>query len=265
MIRGTILSAIIGREFLEIARNRLLLLSIIVPPVILATLPVILFGLIGTTPSNVPPSFVEHVLAGHPQWRDLTRNELMTAFTLQQFLITYLILPGYIPLAIASYSIVGEKQTRSLEAVLATPVRTGELLAGKAVAALLPGVIAAWIAYGVMAAMVAAVLGSRLMGVVTEPTWLAAVFALGPAVGLVSVAAGVIVSSRVNDARTAQQIGGVILVPVIALVVVQAVGTFVVDAPVFLALAAIVTLVGVGLIRLGAAVFGRESILTRWK
>lgn len=264
-MRGAILGAIVRREFLEIARNRLLLLSIILPPVILATLPVILFGIIRETPSQVPREFIDQVLASHEQWRDLSQIQLMVAFTLQQFLITYLILPGYIPLAIASYSIVGEKQTRSLEAVLATPVRTGELLAGKSIAALLPGVIGAWIAYGVMVAMVGAILGTRLVGVVTEPTWLAAVFALGPAVGLVSVAAGVIVSSRVNDARTAQQIGGVILLPVIALIVVQAVGAFVVDGPVYLGLAVIVGLVGLGLIRLGALVFGRESILTRWK
>lgn len=265
MMRGSILGAIVGREFLEIVRNRLLLLSIILPPIILATLPILLFGILGTTASRVPPNFVEMVLAGHPQWRDLAENQLITAFTLQQLLIAYLILPGYIPLAIASYSVVGEKQSRSLEAVLATPVRTGELLAGKSIAALLPGVLAAWLAYGVMVAMVGMILGARMVGVVSEPTWLAAVFALGPAIGLVSVAAGIIVSSRVNDARTAQQIGGVILVPVIGLVVVQAVGSFVVEAPAYLGLAAIMTLLGVGLIRLGAAIFGRESILTRWK
>lgn len=265
MIRSSIVGAIIRREFLEIVRNRLLLLSIVLPPVILATLPILLFGFLGTTASRVPSNFVETILGNHPQWRDLAENQLITAFTLQQFLITYLILPGYIPLAIASYSVVGEKQSRTLEAVLATPVRTSELLAGKSVAALLPGVLAAWIAYGVMAAMTGVILGARMVGVVTESTWLAAVFALGPAIGLVSVAAGIIVSSRVNDARTAQQIGGVVLLPVIALVVVQAVGSFVVEAPAYLGMAAIMTLLGLGLIRLGATIFGRESILTRWK
>ncbi|MBM4408740.1 MAG: hypothetical protein FJ038_09140 [Chloroflexi bacterium] len=265
MIRGSILAAIVRREFLEIVRNRVLLLSVIVPPVILATLPILLFGVLGTTASRVPPNFVEMVLAGHPQWRDLPEDQLVTAFALQQFLVTYLILPGYIPLAIATYSIVGEKQSRSLEAVLATPVRTGELLAGKSIAALLPGLLAAWLAYGVMVSVAGLVLGARMACVVTESTWLAAVFALGPAIGLVSVAAGIIVSSRVNDARTAQQIGGVILLPVIGIVVVQAVGSFVVDAPAYLGMAAIMTILGVGLIRIGAAIFGRESILTRWK
>ena len=51
-------------------------------------------------------------------------------------------MPAYIPLSIATFSIIGEKLARSLEPVLAAPIRTSELLAGKAVAALVPGVLA---------------------------------------------------------------------------------------------------------------------------
>ena len=48
-------------------------------------------------------------------------------------------MPAYIPLSIATFIIIGEKQARSLEPVLAAPIRTVELLAGKAIAALVPG------------------------------------------------------------------------------------------------------------------------------
>ena len=72
------------------------------------------------------------------------------------------------------------------------------------------------------------VYGPALFGVVTDATWLAGVFVLGPAVGLSSVVAGVIVSARVNDPRVAQQIGGMIIVPIIALVLLQATGTLLV-------------------------------------
>ena len=33
-------------------------------------------------------------------------------------------MPAYIPLSIATFSIIGEKQARSLEPVLAAPIRT---------------------------------------------------------------------------------------------------------------------------------------------
>ena len=137
-------------------------------------------------------------------------------------------MPAYIPLSIATFSIIGEKQSRSLEPVLAAPIRTVELLAGKAIAALVPGVLAGWATYVVFVALASLVYGPALFGVVTDASWLAGVFLLGPAVGLSSVVAGVIVSARVNDPRVAQQIGGVIIVPIVGLVLVQATGTLLV-------------------------------------
>jgi ABC-2 type transport system permease protein len=101
--------------------------------------------------------------------------------------------------------------------------------------------------------------------VVTDASWLAGVFLLGPAVGLSSVVAGVIVSSRVNDPRVAQQIGGVIIVPVIAIVLVQATGTVLVGASGYMVLAAIVLLVSLVGLRIGVRLFDREAILTRWR
>ena len=149
-------------------------------------------------------------------------------------------MPAYIPLSIATFSIIGEKQARTLEPVLATPIRTGELLTGKAVAALVPGVLAGWVTYVGFVLLASLVYGPNLFGVVTDPSWLVGVFVLGPAVGLSSVVAGVVVSSRVNDPRVAQQVGGIIIVPIIAVTLLQATGTLLVGAAGYLLLAAIV-------------------------
>ena len=51
-------------------------------------------------------------------------SELAGAFAVQQFLAFFLLMPAYIPLSIATFSIIGEKQARTLEPVLATPIRT---------------------------------------------------------------------------------------------------------------------------------------------
>ena len=139
-------------------------------------------------------------------------------------------MPAYIPLSIATFSIIGEKQARTLEPVLATPIRTLELLVGKAIAALVPGVLAGWVTYIAFVALASIVYGPNLFGVVTDSSWLVGVFILGPAVGLSSVVAGVIVSARVNDPRVAQQIGGIIVVPIIAITLLQATGTLLVGA-----------------------------------
>jgi ABC-2 type transport system permease protein len=227
-MRAGIVWTILRREWIETIRNRLLLSTIIIPPLILTVAPIVLAGAIGQR--ALPPGLATQILGQKPEWAAFTPGELAGAFAVQQFLVFFLLMPAYIPLSIATFSIIGEKQAHSLEPVLAAPIRTVELLAGKAIAALVPGVLAGWATYVVFVALASVVYGPHLFGVVTDPSWLAGVFLLGPAVGLASVVSGVIVSSRVNDPRVAQQIGGVIIVPIVGLVLAQASGTILVGA-----------------------------------
>ena len=243
--------------------NRLLLLTIVVPPVALTVTPIVLAAAVGER--ALPPDLAAQVLAQKPEWAAFTPGELAGAFAVQQFLVFFLLMPAYIPLSIATFSIIGEKQARSLEAVLAAPIRTVELLAGKAIAALVPGVLAGWATYIAFVALASFVYGPALFGVVTDASWLAGVFLLGPAMGLSSVVAGVIVSARVGDPRVAQQIGGIVIVPVIALVVVQATGTILVGPAGYVLMAIVVTVISLEGLRVGVRLFDREAILTRWR
>ena len=211
-MRAAIVWTVLRREWYETVRNRLLMSTILVPPIApdrRADRPRRRPSASGT----LPPELAAQVLAQRPEWAAFTPGELAGAFAVQQFLVFFLLMPAYIPLSIATFSIIGEKQARSLEPVLAAPIRTSELLAGKSIAALVPGVLAGWATYVVFVVLASLVYGPALFGVVTDPSWLAGVFLLGPAVGLSSVVAGVIVSARVNDPRVAQQIGGVVIVP----------------------------------------------------
>lgn len=262
-MRTWILATILRREFAETIRNRLLMSTILVPPILLTVAPLLLSSVIGQR--ALPADLARAVIAQRPDWAAFTSAELAGAFAVQQFLAFFLLMPAYIPLSIATFSIIGEKQARSLEPVLAAPIRTVELLAGKALAALIPGVLAGWLTYVVFVTLASVVYGPRLFGVVSDPSWLAGVFILGPAVGLASVVAGVIVSARVSDPRVAQQIGGVIIVPIVAVTLLQATGTLLVGASGYLLLAAIVLIVSLGGLRLGVRLFEREAILTRWR
>lgn len=262
-MRLHIVNTVLRREWLETSRNRLLLATILVPPIILTVAPIALAGVIGER--ALPDELAAAVLEQRPEWSGFTPSELAGAFAVQQFLVFFLLMPAYIPLAIATFSIIGEKQARSLEPVLAAPIRTVELLAGKVVAALVPGVLAGWLTYLVFVALASLVYGPALFGVVTDASWLMGVFVLGPAVGLSSVVAGVIVSSRVSDPRVAQQIGGIIIVPIIAVILLQATGTVLVGALGYFVMAVIVLIVSIVGLRVGVTLFDRESILTRWR
>jgi ABC-2 type transport system permease protein len=262
-VRRDIIATIVGRDWEETLRNRLLLATILIPPVVLTIVPLIAGSIIQGR--ALPDSIAQSVIAQRPEWSNLTPREMTAAFGIQQFLVFFLMLPAYIPLSIASYSIVGEKTSRSLEAVLATPIRTLELLTGKAISALIPGLMAGWLTYVAFVLLTGLLYGSHLAGVVTDGSWLAGTFLLGPAIGLASVVAGVIVSARVNDPRTAQQIGGIVIVPLVGIAVVQASGAILFGAVGYAITAAIVLIVSAIGLRVGVVLFGRETILTRWR
>ena len=263
MMRASITGAVVRREWREIVRNRLLVFTILIPPAILVALPVVVTHF--SHPEPLPPELAAAVVASRPSWASMNPSDLVAAFSLQQFLTTFLILPGYIPLAIATFSIVGEKQSRSLEAVLATPIRTVELLGGKTIAAVVPGILASWFAFVVLVVLSAVTVSPEVTVVFTDPSWIAAVFVLGPAIGLVSVVAGIVVSSRVNDPRVAQQIGSLVILPVLGIVVLQTATGHLFEAREYVIGAVIVTVIGIVGLRVAASLFGRESILTRWR
>ncbi|HEV8282025.1 MAG TPA: ABC transporter permease [Candidatus Limnocylindrales bacterium] len=262
-MRADILWTVLRREWYETVHNRLLMATILIPPILLTVAPIVLAGAVGNR--ALPPELTRQILLQKPEWAGFSSGELAGAFAVQQFLVFFLLMPAYIPLSVATFSIIGEKQARSLEPVLAAPIRTVELLAGKAIAALVPGVLAGWVTYVTFVALASIVYGPALFGVVTDGSWLAGVFLLGPAVGLSSVVAGVIVSARVNDPRVAQQVGGVVIVPIIVLVLAQATGTVLVGPSGYVLLALAVLAVALIGLRIGVRLFDREAILTRWR
>ena len=73
------------------------------------------------------------------------------------------------------------------------------------------------------------------------------------------------VSSRVNDPRTAEQIAAVLIVPILGLVFAQLAGVIVINVSLMLSFIGGMILLDMGMVYLGAKIFQRERILTRWK
>jgi ABC-2 type transport system permease protein len=88
---------------------------------------------------------------------------------------------------------------------------------------------------------------------------------LGPLVSLTALLTAAIVSSRVNDARTAQQLGGFLALPISALFVAQLAGQFLLGVAALLVTALVLVMVNAVLLWIGVKVFQRETILTRWR
>jgi ABC-2 type transport system permease protein len=86
-----------------------------------------------------------------------------------------------------------------------------------------------------------------------------------PLLTLLSVNLGVLISTRVNDIRVAQQIGGLIVVPVVAIGIAQVTGRVVLDDAPIVATSVALFVIDVALIALARVLFQRENILVRWR
>lgn len=182
-----------------------------------------------------------------------------------QYMFYLFIIPMMLPVYIAAYSIIGEKQTRTLEPLLATPVSTWELLVAKSVAATTPAVLVTWLSFGALILGLWLIVSPVVFAYSVRPVWLLAMLLLSPLLAFFSVLTGVIVSSRINDPRTAQQITGIFILPIISLSLVVLLGKVFVSVQ-MMAYAILVTLaVDAVVLYFAVRVFQRETILTRWK
>ncbi len=254
--------AVFGKEWRDIRSNRLLLGAVALPAVVFAAIPTGLVWFIQV--HDLDPNQLGQIQQFIAQFPDLPAKLAAQGFIVTNFMAYFLLIPAMVPMALATQSVIGEKTARSLEPQLATPMEVPELLAGKAVAAALPAVLATWGVYVAYGLVNGAIADPRLTRLVFSDVWLTAMATLVPLICLFSVLLGIVVSSRVSDARTAQQIGGFVVLPIIAIAVAQFFGgqaTFTLGQVVTGDLV-VVGLSGI-LLAIGSWAFDRESILTR--
>jgi ABC-2 type transport system permease protein len=200
-----------------------------------------------------------------PSMQALEPEAAIQAWIFQHFLVLLVLTPVAGSMSVAAYSVIGEKQARTLEPLLATPITTFELLAAKVLGSLIPALLLTVGCFGVYVIGVALLALPGVFRALLTPTSLATVLVLGPLAALAALQLAVCVSSRVNDARSAQQIGALVILPIAGLLVVQLTGSFLLTLPVIASLALSLIGLNTGLMLLGIKLFDREAILTRWK
>jgi ABC-2 type transport system permease protein len=200
-----------------------------------------------------------------PELAGLSGNALVEAFLFHQFSLLLLLVPIVAAMTLATHAVIGEKQGRSLEPLLATPISTLELLVAKVATPFFFALGLSWSASALYLAGAVVFGETGVWQALLGPRFMLMFGVLGPLLELASLLLSVIVSSRANDPRSAQQITALLILPVTGLFVAQLMGVFVVNAS-FLVFGALGCIILNGLLLwVGVLVFQRESLLTRWK
>ncbi len=258
------LQAIVSKEWLDMRKNKMVL-------AMMALLPLLLVGMmLGTTyfMERAPESDFAGESSGMtmpPDIAALGEKIGMIIMLNDQYMFYLLLIPMTLPVYVAAYSIIGEKETRSLEPLLATPVSTAELLVGKAFAAVTPAVLLTWLSFALTAAGMYLIATPIVFTYLVRPVWLVSMALHSPLFALLSTACGVIASSRINDPRAAQQVTALFVIPVVGLSMVVLMGKVFLSLSLMLWAVVGLVLLNAGVLWLAVRLFQRETILTRWK
>ena len=262
------IKTIINKEWSEVFKNRWVISTMTLLPMLFVALPLVMLSMTGGSAlsagmsaesSGLPAGFVAGCVG-------LSATDCMQIYLLNQFMLLFMLMPLMIPTTIAAYSIVGEKTTRSLEPLLATPITTIELLAGKGLAAVIPGVLISYAAFGVfILGSLVIKLSPAVLAYILSPAWLLGILVLGPILSVIATIFAIYVSSRVSDPRVAEQLSSTVILPLMLVMFAVLAGKLTINIW-FMMIAIVVCIIAAfGMLYLGTLIFDRENILTRWK
>lgn len=173
-----------------------------------------------------------------------------------------LIIPLVIPPVIAAYSVVGERSQGTLEPVLGAPVTAGELLLGKALAAFIPSVVIAYIVYFAAAITIRIDAAHVVSSVVWHVPQLLAQILFTPLLAAWAIWLGIGISTRATDVRVAQQLATLAGLPLLGFTSLISFQVITPSVPLALGLALALLVIDVVAGRVVASLFDRERLIT---
>lgn len=172
---------------------------------------------------NFPNDSMRTTLAGLP-----TMGYKAVYFFLNFMVIPFFFMLAIInPLVTSSNSFAGEKERNTLETLLFAPITVKELFFGKVIASLIPTLLitfAAFLLNGVIVNIIAYPYLNEIL--YFNSTWMILMFWVIPSLVIFSIILSVLISARVKSFQEAQQFGGILVIPVVAIIVSQASGLF---------------------------------------
>lgn len=235
--------AVVRKELRDFRRNRFIYLTMGIMPLLFLALPIVDIFLVKATATSAA----------------LEKR-------LGLSLLYMLLLPVLIPATLASYTVVGEREQGTLEPLLTTPISREEFIAGKAVAVMIPTLAIAYVVFGLFLACVRLFANAVVATAVFHegPVLLAQVL-FTPLLAGWSIWVGMAASARSSDVRVAQQLGTVGSLPPVAVAALMSFGVIHPSFRIALVMAGALLAIDVLALRVVAAMFDRERLVTGGK
>lgn len=265
--------ALIYKDLRVVVQSKAVMLpALIVPAIFIVVIPLIFAfimanpDLMGGTQSDLEPFLANmpaHISSDLAPFTE-QNQQFFYIMMVYQFATLFLIIPLMMANVIASDSFVGEKERKTLEALIYTPTTDLEIYVAKLLTAWIPALVITFIS-GIIYMIVVNLSGYSFMGRMILPTmlWVVMLLWVAPAAAGLGLSATVLVSSRVNTFQEAQQVGGVIVLPVVGLMIGQFSGLLYLSPMILLIGGAVLWLIVGGLLWYGASTFQRGELIAK--
>jgi ABC-type Na+ efflux pump permease subunit len=205
---------------------------------------------------NMPPAMTQSIQGLTPVQSGLV---VILGYFFAPF---FLIMPLMYSTVIASESFAGERERKTIEAILYTPVSDTELFLGKVLAGFIPAVTISWASF-VAYTIVLNAAGFPIMGRLWFPltNWYPLIFWVSPALSLLGIAVTVLISAKVQTFMGAYQTSASLVVLVLALLVGQITGVLYLSVLVGLLLGVVIWVTAIIMMIYAIRTFNREKLL----
>ncbi|MEM3637207.1 MAG: ABC transporter permease subunit [Conexivisphaerales archaeon] len=259
---------IFKKDWMEISRNWQVLIPVIVVPVFFSmALPLIIYIFPLDVSSLGPLQNLFNTLPDYAKQRLESLSPGQLAFYMVSvffFAPFFLVIPLIASSVIASDSFAGEKERKTIESLLATPISDHSMFLGKMLVSFSAAMFATLGSFLVYAAVVD-VLALGIFGkpILPDISWLILIFMLAPAVSLASVGLTVTISAKVKGFREAQQINAILIIPILIGIFSEAWITVILGPEALLSLTLFFVCVDVAMFYIGVKLFKREDIMAK--
>ncbi|MGG3888045.1 ABC transporter permease subunit [Metabacillus fastidiosus] len=172
------------------------------------------------------------------------KTQLIYLFVNYLLMPLFLLIPVLSSVMIAANSFVGEKERRTLESLLFAPIQIKDLFIGKVLASFIPTIALTYGSFILCAIVVNSLTYSTFNQMLLPNTnWIVLLFLLVPVISVFTILFNVLISARVKGFQEAQQLGGTVVLPVIAIMVSQAAGLFLLNPIIIVIIAAVLMIV----------------------
>ena len=266
--------AMIRKDLQQVRQNRMVWLPMILVPALLNVLMPLVLVLLPSLATSSTQSVSTSDLEGLLQILPAEVKRMLAGFTAQELWIyvsanymfapMFLIVPMMVSSILAADSVVGERERKTLEGLLYTPMKDSEIFVAKVLYSFLPAFlvsVASFAAYAVVVNLA----GYRVMQRIFFPTagWWPLVFWLGPAVSAIGLGVSVLISSKAKTFMQAQQTSGLLVLPIVFLMIGQTTGLFFLSVWLTIVVGLFAWAIGLWLVWVGARTFARGELAAR--